>query len=156
MTDFWLKFSTLEVKTKFCLLCFSMFRTLIQRKGIFETCNCAKSQGLFVDTKKYVVYVPKPQNIKKMLNQWQVRMFRWPNTDPKRKGAIRRPRNLRIRQSVQRFILRHVNMTIKSYHAKKGAYDGEIWYQLRTQRFIVGYDSDKETVKASGIKWASF
>ena len=39
---FSLKFSTSEVKTKFCLFCFSMFRTLIQKKGIFETCNCTK------------------------------------------------------------------------------------------------------------------
>ena len=36
------KFSTSEDKKKFCLLCLSMFRTLIQRKGLFETCNCAK------------------------------------------------------------------------------------------------------------------
>ena len=30
-----LKFSASEDKMKFCLLCFSLFRTLIQRKGFF-------------------------------------------------------------------------------------------------------------------------
>ena len=47
------KFPTSEDKIKFCLICSSMIRTLFQRKVIFETFNCAKWQGLFVDTKKY-------------------------------------------------------------------------------------------------------
>ena len=50
----------------------------------------------FIDTKKNVVDVPKPWSIHKKLNQWQVRMFRWPDMDPKRNGTFMHPRTLKI------------------------------------------------------------
>ena len=59
-----------------------------------EICNKrAKGRGLLLDTMKYVVDVLKPQIIHKMLNQLQIRIFRWTDMDPKRKEATRRPMN---------------------------------------------------------------
>ena len=58
--------------------------------------------------------------------------------NPKRKGAIRHPRNLRIGQSFHRFKLQYVKddnekLLSKERHVKLG---GEIRYQLRIQRYI--------------------
>ena len=44
-------------------------------------------------------------------------------------------------------------MTMIIYRAKKSAYGGENTYPAIHR---VGCDFDKETVKVSGVKWASF
>ena len=76
------KFSTPEDKMKFCLFCFSTFRTLIQTKRNFWKLQLCKVTRPFCWHQE-ICDVPT-QAIKHSLNvdQWRVRMFRWTDKDP--------------------------------------------------------------------------